>query len=103
MSEGDSTHSQIVGAQFYLDTVARHDSDIVHPHLSANVGENFHIPFVQLHAEPRVRQVFDNCAIQLNALLLIRLVVCFGFIVPSSSHVFLVYQRSLLTSKTSVP
>ena len=103
MTESDSTHCQIIGAQFNLDTVARHDSDIVHPHLSANVSENFHIPFIQLHAEPRIRKILDNCAIKLNALLLIRLVVCFGFIVPSSSHVFLVYQRSLLTSKTSVP
>ena len=92
VSEGDSTHGEVVRAQLNLHSVARKDSDVVHSHLSTHVSKHFHFPFVQLHAETRVWKVFQDCAIQLNPFFLIRLIVCFGFIVPSSSHVILVYR-----------
>lgn len=86
MSERDSTHREVVRAQFDLNSVSGHDSDVVHPHLSADVRENFHIALVELYAKASVRQVLDDRAVKLNPLFLIGLIVGFGFIVPSARH-----------------
>ena len=90
----DSTHGEVVRADFDLDSVARQDSDIVHPHFSADVSEYFEVAFIELDAKSRVRQVFKDCAIQLNALLLSRLISRFLLKVPSSRHEITVYQGS---------
>lgn len=71
---GDASHRQIVGADLDLDPIAGHDSDVVHSHLSAYVGQHFQIALIQLDAKTSVGKILDNRAIEFDSLLLSRLI-----------------------------
>jgi len=60
---------EVVRADLHLDPVARKDPDAVHAHLARVVGENF-MAVVGLHAEGRVFERLDNCALEQDRLLL---------------------------------
>ena len=64
----------------------------MHSHFAANVSQHLEVAFVKLYTKPRIWQVFEDCAIQLNAFLLSRLISRFLLEVPSSRHESTVYQ-----------
>jgi len=72
-AENDPAHRQIVRAQLHANPVTGQNSDVVHPHLAANVGQDLVIHFVQLYAKPGVGQVLKDRTLELNAFLLIGL------------------------------
>ena len=56
---GDPTSAEVVGGQFHLHLVAGQDSDVVHPHLSGDVGEHL-VPVLELNPEHGVREWLDD-------------------------------------------
>lgn len=56
---GDPTTSQVVGRQLNLDAIAGENTDVVHPHLSGNMGQNF-VAVFEFDAEHGVRQRLDD-------------------------------------------
>lgn len=56
---GDSPSAQVIRCEFNLNSVSWKDSDVVHPHLSADVGQNV-VAVVQFHAETRAGEGFYN-------------------------------------------
>ncbi len=90
----DSTHRQVIRTDFDFHSVAWQDSYIVHSHFATNVSQHFEVAFVKLHAKSSIWQVLQDCAIQLNAFLLSRLISRFLLEVPSSRHESTVYQGS---------
>jgi hypothetical protein len=61
----DPPATQVVWAELYDDPVVRQDTDIVHPHFPADMGENL-VPVVQLHPEEGIRERLDNRAFNLD-------------------------------------
>src|SRR6185437_13349327 len=61
----DATAAQIVGTELNDHPVIRQDTDVVHPHLPADVGE-YLVPIVQLHSEEGVGQRLDHRAFDLD-------------------------------------
>lgn len=90
----DSAHRQVVWADFDLNSVTGHDSDVVHSHLSAYVGQDFEVSFVELDAKSSIGKILEDCSIELDSLLLTRLVSNFLFKVSSTRHESTVYQYS---------
>jgi len=94
MPERDSSHRQVIRTDLDLDSIARHDSNIVHSHFSTYVGKDFEIAFIEFDAKPSVGKILEDCAIEFDSMLLSRLISCFLPKVPSSRHEPLVYQES---------
>lgn len=57
--EGYSSLVEVIWTHFYLHPVARKNLDVVHPHLSGNVGYNL-MAVTQLHPEHGVAQRFGD-------------------------------------------
>src|ERR1700748_2656511 len=60
----DATAAQVVRAELNDHPVVRQDTDVVHPHLPADVGE-YLVPVVQLHTEEGIRQRLAHRALNL--------------------------------------
>src|SRR5690606_5479058 len=61
----DPPTTQVIGAQFDDNPVVRQDPDVVHPHPSADVGQDL-VPVVELHPEHGVRERLDYSAFDLD-------------------------------------
>ena len=59
----DATPSEVVGGEFHLHLVAGKDADVVHAHLSGDVGQDF-VPVVERDLEHCVRKRFEDLAFQ---------------------------------------
>ena len=73
----DATAAQVVRTELNDHPVIRQDTDIVHPHFPADVGE-YLVPVVQLHSEEGVRQRLDHRALDFDG------AVFFGHILRTS-------------------
>src|SRR5438552_2479818 len=82
----DPAHRQIVGRELDADPVAGQDSNVIHAHLAANVGEDFGLVLVEFYAETGVREVFEDGALDLDTLLF---VVLWPILRSASTHSFL--------------
>src|SRR3984893_5311191 len=78
----DATAAQVVRTELNDHPVVRQDTDIVHPHLPADVGE-YLVPVVQLHTEEGIGQRLDHRAFDLDG------AVFLGHILRASSCVVL--------------
>ena len=58
---GDASPGEIIGRNFDFDFIARIDADVVHPHLSGDVGDD-DVTILKLDFEHCVRQSLDNDA-----------------------------------------
>lgn len=56
---GNSTSAEVVGSQFHLHLVARQNPDVVHPHLSGDMGQHL-VAILELDAKHRVGQRFSH-------------------------------------------
>ena len=65
VSVNDAAASQVVGGKLHHHAVVRQDPDVVLPHLAADVGE-YLVAVLQLNAEHRIGQGFDNAALHLD-------------------------------------
>src|ERR1700753_1314686 len=61
----DTAAAQVVRTELNDHPVVRQDTDVVHPHLPADVSEYF-MPVVQLHPEEGIRQSFHHRALNLD-------------------------------------
>jgi hypothetical protein len=59
VSIGDPTSGEVVRGEFYLDTIAGQDSDVMHTHFSGNVGQHL-VAIFKLDTKHRIWQRFDN-------------------------------------------
>src|SRR5215471_17578013 len=57
--------TQVVGAELHDDPVIGQNPDVVHPHLAADVGQDF-VPVVQLHPEERIGERLYNRSLDLD-------------------------------------
>src|SRR5580692_11880140 len=57
--------AEVVGAELHDDSVVGQDPDVVHPHLAADVSQDF-VPVVQLHPEERVRERLHDRSLDLD-------------------------------------
>src|SRR5579863_8298137 len=72
----DTTLGQVVRRHLHSNAVAGKDSDVVHPHFAADVGEQLDVvAFVQLDAEPGAGQILQDYALDLDALFLVLLLL----------------------------
>src|SRR5919201_1243043 len=71
VSVGDPAPRQVVGRQLDLDPIAGQDPDVVLAHFSGDSGENA-VAAVDLHAEHRAWKRFDDFALDLDFLFLLR-------------------------------
>jgi hypothetical protein len=79
------TAGEVVGRELYHHTVIWQDSDVVHPHLAADVGEHL-VPVIQLHSEHGIRQRFGDRALELDrAVLLAHALLSFEVQAPAST------------------
>ena len=60
----DAAAGQVVGRKLHHDAILGEDTDVVLPHLSADVGENL-VSVLQLNAEHRIGQGFDDTTLDL--------------------------------------
>src|SRR5438132_498467 len=67
----DATARQVVGRQLDHDLVLGEDSDVVLPHLAADVRQDL-VPVLELDPEHRVRQGLDDPALDLDGAVLLR-------------------------------
>src|SRR5579871_1611994 len=67
---GDATAREVVRCQLHLDLVAGSDADVVHAHLSGDVGEDL-VPVLQLAPKHGVRQRFYDRAFDQNRVVLL--------------------------------
>ena len=51
----DPAAREVIGRQLYDNTIVREDSDVVHSHFAADVGEHF-VPIVEFYSEHGVRK-----------------------------------------------
>src|SRR3990170_3494706 len=65
--EHDPTSGQVVRRQFHQHPVAGEDPDVVHPHLSGDMGE-YPVTVVQLDAEHGIRKRLDDRTFDLDTL-----------------------------------
>ena len=65
VSVDDPPATKVVGAQFNDYPVVRKDSDVVHPHPSADVGQDL-MAVIELHPEHSVRERLDHSALDLD-------------------------------------
>src|SRR5687768_14812427 len=79
----NSTHGEVVRGELDSNAVTREDSDVVHPHLAADVSQDLKFAFVKLYAETGIGQVLEDYALNFDAFLFIALLLVLG---PSSSH-----------------
>src|SRR5246127_3322922 len=79
----DATAAQVVRTELNDHPVIRQDTDVVHPHLPADVGE-YLVPVVQLHPEEGIGQSLDHRALNLDG------AVFLGHILRASSCVVMV-------------
>lgn len=63
VSIGDPTSGEVVWGEFNLNLVARQDTDVVHPHLSGDVGQNL-VAVFEFDAEHRVRERLGDRSFQ---------------------------------------
>ena len=56
---GDPTAGQVVGREFHLNPVAGKDADVVHAHLSGDMGQHL-VAIFEFDAEHCVRQRLDH-------------------------------------------
>ena len=63
----DPTAGQVIWREFDLDPVSRQDTDVVHPHLPTNVGEDL-LAGVEFDSEHHARELFDDLSFDLDAL-----------------------------------
>ena len=66
---GDAASGEVVGRELHLDAIPGEDPDVVHPHLSRDVGE-YLVAVLQFHPEHGVRQGFDDRALQYDRVFL---------------------------------
>jgi hypothetical protein len=66
---GNATSGEVVWGEFNLHLVARKNADVVHAHLSGDVGEHF-VPVLELDPKHRVRERFDNRALDEDCVVL---------------------------------
>jgi hypothetical protein len=59
VSVGDPTSGEVVRGEFNLDAVARQDSDVMHAHLSGDVGQHL-VAIFKLDFEHCIRERFNN-------------------------------------------
>ena len=64
-AKDDTSARQVVRCQLNRNFVAGQDADVVHTHLSRNMGEH-DVPVFQLDPEGRVRQVFQNLPLHID-------------------------------------
>ena len=62
VSERDSAFCQVVGRHVHSYAVTGQDFDVVHPHLSRNVGRD-DVPVFQFNSEHCVGQCFEDRAV----------------------------------------
>src|SRR3954453_14409086 len=74
----DPSARQVVRRQLHDDPVIRKDTDVVHPHLAADVREDL-VTVLQLYLEHGVRQRLDHGALDFDGALL------FGHVLLSGS------------------
>src|SRR5580698_6140859 len=79
----DATAAQVVRTELNDHPVIRQNTDVVHPHLPADVGE-YLVPVVQLHPEEGIGQSLDHRALNLDG------AVFLGHILRASSCVVMV-------------
>src|SRR5687767_12264489 len=56
---GDATTAEVVGSELDLHTIARENSDVVHPHLPGDVCEHL-VPVLELDTEHGVRERLNH-------------------------------------------
>ena len=59
----DATSGEVVGGEFHLHLVAGENADVVHAHLSGDVGQDF-VPVVERDLEHGDRKRFEDLAFQ---------------------------------------
>ena len=57
--EHDARTTEVVRRQFHRHLVSRQDADVVHPHLSGDMGEDF-VSVLELDTEHRVGKWFNH-------------------------------------------
>src|SRR5437588_9127013 len=75
VAERDAPAREVVGRQFDLHAIARHQLDVVLPHLPRDVPEDDRA-VVELHAEHHVRERLGDEAVDLDRLFLRRTRTC---------------------------
>lgn len=71
MPVDDAATGQVVGRQLDDDSVGRENTDVVLPHLAADRGQHA-MAVDEFHPEHRVRQCFDDLALELEGTFLFR-------------------------------
>jgi len=61
----DATTGEVIRRKFHDDSVVGEDTDVVHPHLSADVRQHF-VTVFQFHSEHGVGQRFNDRALELD-------------------------------------
>src|SRR5690606_16961206 len=60
---GDPTAGEVVGGQLHLDAIAGEDADVVHAHLSRDVGQHL-VAVLELDPEHGVRERLDDRSLE---------------------------------------
>jgi hypothetical protein len=69
VSIGDPTSGEVVRGQFDLDFVSRKDPDVMHAHLSGDVGQHF-VAVFELDAKHRIRERLYDRSLEQNRVFL---------------------------------
>jgi len=69
----DPAHGQIIGAEFDSDSITWKNTNVVHSHFSADVRQDLHLAFIQLHTKTGIRQILKDYALDFDALLFVLL------------------------------
>src|SRR5918998_3385842 len=60
---GDATPSEVVRSELHLNSVTREDADVMHAHLSGDVGEQL-MPVLQFDTKHGIGEGFDDRPLQ---------------------------------------
>ncbi len=52
---GNATSGEVIGGELHLHLVTWENADVVHPHLSGDMSQNF-VAVLQFHSEHRIRK-----------------------------------------------
>jgi hypothetical protein len=69
VSIGDPTSGEVVRGEFNLNLVAGEDTDVVHPHLAGDMGQDL-VAIFKLDPEHGVRERLGDCAFKHNRIVL---------------------------------
>jgi hypothetical protein len=69
VSIGDPTSGEVVRGEFNLNLVSRENTDVVHPHLSGDVGQNL-VAIFELDPKHGVWEGLGDCAFKHNRIVL---------------------------------